>query len=304
MRAEAWEKEVVPKPVEYACNSTANYGDPFSMGPGSRLNWTEGLDFDIQARIYKPAEVAYFLGCNVAMIPHLNSIARSVVEILEYTGIDYTILGDKEVCCGAPLIWGGNSERASTMAERNIWALRELGVKKIIFSCPSCIHHWPMTYKEESGVPVQKEFELYTLSQFIDGLVQKDLLKFKEQSNITVTYHDPCISARSLRIIDEPRNVIEKIPGVFNIDMLHSKGDTRCCGAHGLTNLADPLVSSQIAELRLRDVSVMPASRVISECPRCIHALEMATKTMNYNIKVQDIAELVAESLFEKERGG
>ena len=117
-----------------------------------------------------------------------------------------------------------------------------------------------------------------------------------------MTYHDPCISARKLEVVSEPREVIEGIPGVYNIDMLHSKGDTRCCGTHGLLNIVDPLLSSQISEMRLRDVSVMPASRVITECPRCVQALDLATQTMNYSIQVQDITELVASSL--KDKGG
>lgn len=301
IREAAWDLNMVPAPVEYACKSIMKYGDPFSMGSSSRMHWAEGLDIDIQDRIEQPAKTAYFIGCNVAMKPRSHKTAQSLIKILEHSGTDYTILGEKEVCCGGPLIWGGNKKHAPAMAERNIWLYRDLGVERIIFSCPSCIQSWPKTYKEAAGVPVQKEFELLTHSQFIDSLNKRKALKFHEQSNITVTYHDPCISARRLNIISEPREVIEKIPGVYNIDMLHSKEDTRCCGAHGLVNLTDPLISSQIAEMRLRDVSVMPASRVITECPRCLQALELATQTMNYSVQVQDISEIVAESLAEKD---
>ncbi|MHA1907645.1 MAG: (Fe-S)-binding protein [Candidatus Thorarchaeota archaeon] len=303
VREIAWDSDLVPAPVEYACKSIMKNGDPFSLGASSRMLWTEGLDIDIQDRIEKPAKTAYFVGCNVSLKPRSHKTAQSVIRILEHSGTDYTLLGEKEICCGGPLIWGGNKKHASAMAERNIWLFRELGVERIIFSCPSCIHSWPKTYKEAAGVPIQREFELMTLSQFIDSLIRRKALKFQPQSNITVTYHDPCISSRRLKVINEPREVIEKIPGVYNIDMLHSKEDTRCCGAHGLVNLTDPLVASQIAELRLRDVSVMPASRVITECPRCIQALDLATQTMQYSVQVQDISELVAESLIEEEGG-
>jgi len=301
-RAAAWDSGMAPTPIQYTCKSVVNHGDPFFMGSSSRMVWSEGLDIDIEERVQVPAKTAYFLGCNTALKPQLHGIAQSMIKILEYAGIEYTLLGEEEVCCGAPLIWGGDIDNSPALAEKNLSLLRELGVERIIFSCPSCIQHWPIIFKEASGVPIAHEFQLQTASQFIRELNSRKLLKFEDQPNITVTYHDPCISARKLEIISEPREVIEGIPGVYNIDMLHSKGDTRCCGTHGLLNVVDPLLSSQISEMRLRDVSVMPASRVITECPRCVQALDLATQTMNYSVQVQDITELVASSL--KDKGG
>ncbi len=302
-REAIWEQGLAPSSIKYTCKSVVDHGDPFFMGSASRMVWSEGLDIDITDRIQAPAKTAYFLGCNTALKPRLHGIAQSMVKILEYAGVDYTLLGEKEVCCGAPLVWGGDRKRAPKLAERNVSLLRELGVEQIIFSCPSCIQHWPVTFKEAAGAPIKREFEYKTASQFIRDLNSKKLLKFKDQPNITVTYHDPCISARRLGIASEPREVIEGIPGVYNIDMLHSKRDTRCCGSHGLLNVADPLISSQISEMRLREISVMPASRVITECPCCVQALDLATQTLNYSVQVQDISELVASSLKDKKGG-
>jgi glycolate oxidase iron-sulfur subunit len=121
---------------------------------------------------------------------------------------------------------------------------------------------------------------------------------------VTVTYHDPCISARVLKATEEPREIIEDIPGVYHVEMTPSRQNTRCCGAHGLVDVVDPVLSSRIAERRLRDATVTPASRLITECPRCILAFDLAKFTTGYDMKVQDITQIVAGSLLPKDARG
>jgi glycolate oxidase iron-sulfur subunit len=121
---------------------------------------------------------------------------------------------------------------------------------------------------------------------------------------VTTTFHDPCISARVLEATEEPREIMEEIPGLYNVELNPSRKDTRCCGSHGLLDLVNPVLASKIAERRLRDVTVTPATRIVTECPRCILGFDLAKFTMNYEIQVQDITQLVASALLRKEEGG
>ncbi len=303
-RAQAWEMGMAPKPAKYASSSIMRYGDPLAMGSSSRLRWAQDFEIDITDRIEANAKVGYILGCDVALKPQLNDIARSMVKILEHAGVEYTLLGEKETCCGAPMLWAGNKSEVHLIAEKNYLLLEELGVEKVIFSCPSCIYIWHIVGSTTPHKRGNSPLKLYTSSQFISILDKNGLLAYREQPMITVTYHDPCISARRLGIYHQPRDLIEHIPGVYKVEMAYSGTETRCCGWHGLLNLTNPLVSLEIAEMRMRDVSVTPASRVISECPRCIQALDTAGQTMQYELKVQDITQLVAECLVEPEKDG
>ncbi len=296
-RAEAWSRGIIPASVLSTCKSVLKYGDPYSMGSERRLDWAEDFEIDIANRIEAPSKLAFVLGCDVSLKPQLGGIARSMIRILEHSGLDYTLLGRKEGCCGAPLLWGGDRENAPLIAEKNISLLEELEVEELIFSCPSCISTWQTTYSGMLGESITRKFRMMTSSQFISSLSDKNLLRLKEQPMVTVTYHDPCISARRLNIYSQPREIIDRIPGVYKVEMAHSGKETRCCGWHGMLNIADPYLSSQVAEMRLRDASVTPASRLITECPKCIQAFETATQTMQYSLQVQDITELVAEAL-------
>ncbi|MFW9800945.1 MAG: (Fe-S)-binding protein, partial [Candidatus Thorarchaeota archaeon] len=228
-----------------------------------------------------------------------HDVARSMIRIMEHAGVDYMLLGDEETCCGAPLLWAGEPEGTPAMVEKNAQTLVNLGVKKVVFSCPSCISTWRSTSLRTEGVSSAGKLELLTTSQFIDQLMEQGLLQFEEQPMLTATYHDPCISARSLGVIKEPRNVIERIPGIYRVEMVPSEGETRCCGAHALLNMVDAHLSAQIAEMRLRDASVTPASLLVSECPRCLMAFDLATFTLGYTVEILDIVQLVARSLKE-----
>jgi heterodisulfide reductase subunit D len=300
-RAEVRERGLMPSPAKFVLDSINSRGDIMWMGASDRVLWMEEVEDIVKDRILKHADVAYFLGCNVALKSQLHDIARSMVKIMEYANVDYTLLGEKEVCCGAPLGWAGNLDGINEMAEKNLKLIRSLDVKTIVFSCPSCIQTWSEYSKY---LKKENDIELLTASQFINRLVREKRLKFQEQPMVTVTYHDPCISARVLKVTEEPREIIEDIPGVYNVEMTPSRQNTRCCGSHGLLDVVDPVLSARIAEMRLRDATVTPATRILTECPRCILAFDLAKFTTGYDIAVQDITQIVAQSLLPKEKGG
>jgi Fe-S oxidoreductase len=300
-RAEARNRGFLPEPAKFVLDSVKSRGDIMWMGPADRLLWMEDVEEKVRNRVLKPAKVAYFLGCNVSLKAQLHDVAKSMVKIMEYAEVDYTLLADKEICCGAPLGWAGNFEGINDMATKNLELIHSLGVETVVFSCPSCIQTWSEYSK---FLKEEKNLELLTTSQFISRLVSERSLKFEEQPMVTVTYHDPCISARALQVTEEPRELIEEIPGVYNVEMTPSKESTRCCGGHGLLDTTNPVLSSRIAEMRLRDVTVTPASRIVTECPRCILAFDLAKFTTGYDTRVQDITQLVAQSLSPKNGGG
>ncbi len=302
-REEASVRGLTPPPVKFASESVRKLGDPFSIGKSSRMLWTEGIEDIVADRVNVSADTAYYLGCSVSLKHQLHDVARSMIMILEASGINYTLLGEKETCCGVPLVWAGEPEGVLTLVEQNIEALLDLGVKRVVFSCPSCISSWMNAIQMRRVTSKAWNLELLTSSQFIRQLIDQGNLKFEEQDMVTVTYHDSCISARVLDVLKEPREVIERIPGVYRVEMVPSEKETRCCGSHALVNMVDPHLAAQIAEMRLRDASVTPATKLVSECPRCLLAFDFATMTLGYNIDVVDIAQLVARSLKTKEVG-
>jgi len=55
-----------------------------------------------------------------------------------------------------------------------------------------------------------------------------DSLAFSKEFNKKVTYHDPCFLGKQNEIYDEPRNIIQAVPG---IDLLNSTATAKAVSA-------------------------------------------------------------------------
>ncbi|MBW2000690.1 MAG: (Fe-S)-binding protein, partial [Deltaproteobacteria bacterium] len=80
-------------------------------------------------------EIFYFVGCVSSF--RETEIAVAFVDILCKLGISFSVDGG-EWCCGAPLYFAGNQEKALDYARHNVDAIRESGASTVVITCPTC----------------------------------------------------------------------------------------------------------------------------------------------------------------------
>lgn len=68
-------------------------------------------------------------------------------------GVDFTLLGGEEWCCGFPLLGAGALSRARGLIEHNLEAVRAKGARRVMFACPSCYMMWREFYPLNSTFP-------------------------------------------------------------------------------------------------------------------------------------------------------
>ena len=73
----------------------------------TRLIWSENLPERPAQLDARQAEVVYFIGCVGALFPQTYGVPQSFVQILGHSGVDYTVLGKEEWCCGYPVYGAG-----------------------------------------------------------------------------------------------------------------------------------------------------------------------------------------------------
>jgi heterodisulfide reductase subunit D len=138
------------------------------------------------------------------------------------------------------------------------------------------------------------------LSQYLLKLIEDKKLKLKSL-DIRVSYHDPCDLGRNSEVYDEPRKVIESIPGVEFIELEANKNLANCCGGGGNLESLDAGLSGRIAESRAREIIAADVDVLVSACQQCERTLATALKKLKKEakrkIKVWDIAELVHASI-------
>ncbi len=276
-----------------------NQGDPWGLGAAKRTDWTQSLDFEVPVvtdTIPDDIEYLYWVGCASALDERARKGAQATARMLRRAGVSFAILGSKESCTGDPARRLGNEYLFQEQAKLNIETLQNAGAKKVIASCPHCFNTLSNEYPALGG-----NFEVIHHSQLLEHLVTAGKLTPGNGYSGTVTYHDPCYLGRHNRVFDEPRTVIDAIPGAKNVEMKRCREKGFCCGAGGARMWLEENIGKRINMERTEEALGTGADVVSTACPYCMIMLDDAVKAHQKedDVRVLDLSQLVEESLGE-----
>lgn len=254
----------------------------------NRLLWCQDYGEILQEVVgARGAEVILFVGCVASLFPMAYSLCRSLIEIMLKMGIDFSILGEGEICCGYPLLLAGLP--TDDQIERNTTLLATLGATKLVTACPSCFYTFKELYPDIG-------MELWHASEFLLQILEERALDLRPSPK-KVTYHDPCDLGRKSGIYEAPRQVLQSIPGLELVEMEPNRAEAFCCGGGGNMESIDPALSATIADRRLAQAQAVGAEVIASACQQCERTLAMAARRAKARIRVVDIAQLVREAM-------
>ncbi len=274
-----------------------NQGDPWGLGRAKRTEWTEILDFEIpvvSGTIPDDVEYLYWVGCAGALDERARKGVQATARMLHRAGVSFAILGPNESCTGDPARRLGNEYLYQEQAKANIATLGEAGVKKVIASCPHCFNSIKNEYPALGG-----SFEVIHHAELLEHLVTAGRLVPGGGYQGTVTYHDPCYLGRHNRIFDEPRSVIDAIPGAKQVEMKRCRERGFCCGAGGARMWLEESIGTRVNMDRTAEALGTGADVVSTACPYCMIMLDDAVKAnaREEDVRVLDLSQLVEESL-------
>ena len=241
----------------------------------------------------RKAEVLYFIGCVSSFYPRAYSIPQALVQIMEQADVEFTTLGGDEWCCGYPLHIAGMGDRMAEFAQHNVQKARTVGIKKVVFTCPSCYYAWAHLYPEfvdVSGIQFQHA------SEYLAELLAGDGIALGPMNEVA-TYHDPCDLGRKSGVYDAPREVLARIPGLEFREMSANRENALCCGGGGDVEVADQDVTIGVAGKRLAQVQDTGAKYVLSACQQCKRTLQEGARLNKIRVRAMDLTELVWKSM-------
>lgn len=281
-----------PPELATALDNVATIGNIYNYQNDERAGWVEYMDAppdDLYQR--DRADVLYFVGCLSSFSPRTQRIAESFVHVLNAAGVDFTILGEDEVCCGYPLLAAGMTDEMHKVIDKNLERVRTIGATAIVFNCPACRVMWLEHYAHHlPGVRILHSTELMA------ELTANHKLPLKDVNRI-VTYHDPCDLARNGGVYDAPREVLAAIPGLQFVEVHECRERALCCGGGGDLEMIDTELCGRVAVQTVRKLLVTGAQTIVTACPQCVRILTRGTEQTAPDIPVKDILELAAENL-------
>jgi len=281
----------VPDALRISAKNITGVGNPFGESPEKRADWAK----DLGVKRFTPGtDILYFPGCVPAYDPDVKAVSQATATVLKKAGVDFGILGSEEKCCGEAVRKAGYEDTFQSLASSNIKAFASNGVKTVVVSSAHCFHTFKNEYPEFGA-----EFEVLHIAQYLARLIDQGKLNFSKELKKKVIYSDPCYLGRHNGVYDEPRKVLQSIPGLELLEFPESRENALCCGGGGGRIWMDPPKGERFSDIRVEQALEAGADVIALACPYCFLNYRDSVLSMDKAeaIEVKDICQLVAEAI-------
>ncbi len=288
----------VPQSLQKPLKALESRGNPYGKMEKKRADWANAKEFRQTCPVKtldgkNGADTLYFVDSVTSYDDRIQSIGRATAKILDHVGENFGILGAAEKDSGHEVRRFGEETLFMALRDHNVDAIKASGVKRIVTADPHTYNALKHDYKDVP--PVEH------ISQVIAREVESGKITFKpvENSDSVYTYHDPCYLGRHNQVYDDPRNVLDAIPGLKRVEMSRSRDRSFCCGGGGLMLFYEPKEEQRMGVKRVQMAAEAGANVIVTACPFCMVNIEDAIKVAGLEGKMTaiDLAELAEKQM-------
>ena len=290
---------MVPQSLQKPLGALEKRGNPYGKMEKKRADWTKGLPEDLNIKILGKKETAdtlYFVDSITSYDDRIQDIGRAAARVLTASNIDFGILGSLERDSGHEVRRFGEEMLFLELRDRNTEAINDAGVNRIVTADPHAFNALKHDYKD---IPEVAHISSTILKDIKSGNIR---LKHVEKSDKIYTYHDPCYLGRHNNLYNDPREVIDSIPGIHRVEMgKNCKDRSFCCGGGGLMLFYEPIEEKRMGQVRVEMAKAAGANVIVTACPFCMVNIEDAIKTSGLEGEMEaiDLVELVDQHLID-----
>jgi Fe-S oxidoreductase/FAD/FMN-containing dehydrogenase len=291
------EKRMTLPPFEVMSSAVRDQGDIWLGYRKDRPNWFPPDLLEKHGPGHK-ADTVYFGGCTVSFVE--KDIGIGAVRLLDEAGVDFTYLGDKELCCATPMLVAGKWERFEQVMRANIANVKAAGADTVTTSCPACDMMWRTVYPEWAGrLGIDYPIKVRHYSEVLADKIAAGEFAFPKPKRGArrekVTWHDSCHIGRASGVYEPPREVI-KATGADFVELPFNREEAHCCGSV-LTLLKDPAVAADIGAEKIEEAEEVGADKILALCPCCQFQLRVSAEAKGKDIVIEDLAHFACRAL-------
>jgi glycolate oxidase iron-sulfur subunit len=210
------------------------------------------------------ARVGLFLGCaSDAFFPDTN---LATARVLQKNGCEVWIPG-AQACCGALHYHAAQDEPAKAFARANsaVFAKELSRLDAVIVNAAGCgamLKDYGHLLPDESARALAGKVK--DISEF---LIQLGPVKPQHPLPLKAVYHDACHLCHGQQIRQQPRQLLDMIPGLKLLPLPETE---ICCGAAGSYNMTQPEMAERLGQRKVERIRATGAEAVFTGNVGCI----------------------------------
>jgi glycolate oxidase iron-sulfur subunit len=235
--------------------------------------------------------VALLSGCVMPAV--FGATNEATVKVLRHNGCEVLVPKDQN-CCGALLLHNGDKKTALALACQNIEVFSRLEVDAVVSNAAGCgamMKEYGELFKDD---PVYREraerlaAKIKDVSEFLGSIPLK---KPTREIRARVTYHDACHLAHGQKVREQPRALLQAIPGLQIMDLNESDW---CCGSAGTYNLTEPEMAHRLLQRKVDNIKAAAVDVVVAGNPGCLMQIRAGLQQRGLPIKAMHTIDLLA----------
>lgn len=283
-RTEMRRKGILPPKSSSIAKAIVESGSPMAAAPRDRLGF---LPPGFQPP--EKAEYLYVPGCWSSI--RLPETARASLELMNRAGLDVTVLGERERCCGLFLIDNGMMDEARKIAKDNTLLFESTSAKVVIAECPACFDVFKNVYAQLFREP---NYKVVYMGEVLNDLMEQGKIKVKK-SEEKIIFKDPCPLVRRHDMIEIPRKVLTSVAELVEYEE-HGR-EAACCGAPAGVKPLYPEIANKLAGDLVDEASSKGLTEIGVGCAFCMYHMKGVLKGPEDPRRIRTLSQLVLENM-------
>jgi glycolate oxidase iron-sulfur subunit len=234
------------------------------------------------------ARVAFFLGCVADAV--FRPVHWATARVLQQNGCDIFV-PEGQGCCGAIHFHAGDSRGARAMADANLVAFELDRYDAIVVNhggCGAMLKEYGLHW-QDGLQPHRAKFaaKVKDVHEFLDAL---GLVPPGGRIEAVATYHDSCHLAHAQGVVEAPRRLLAKIPG---LELRELPESGLCCGSAGVYNLNEPVLSDRLSRRKIENILRTGARLVLAANAGCLLQIQREVRQGRHRLSVMHPMELL-----------